>query len=563
MVPVTPSRLTPRVGFRRDIRLFFGLLAALHMALIVILIAVLQTAVSELEDATMRAWNATADAATADLAAIGRDDASLAGTLEQLREKYDLAGVRVEGAGQRAVDAGRAVPGSSAVVRQLPGGKATFFFDGTPLQNARSRAFATGIIAFSAAVAASILLFLYVPRIVRPFEELLEAAGEIEDPSDHRSETDYLVSTFRNSVSRLRGQEAELKRLHDAERTRADDLQRVTAALTRSLTSGFIAVDPSAHIVDMNAAAREILRLDADTPPGELESTLGANEFTSMLVRSLELRSASVRQEVDLARGDESIAIGVTTVPLASESDAFLGMLAIFTDLTPIRTLERRVREMQTLADLGEISAGIAHEFRNSLATVTGYLTLAQRDDIPDTTRQRIANAAAEAAQLSGAVQRFLTFARPMEVSLQTLDLHALVAGVAESVRSHVPEAALTVRGGRVLVEADPVLLPRAFDNLIRNAMESVREANRPNGFVTVTVQASPPSVTIEDNGVGLDPADVPRLFLPFQSTKSSGFGLGLSLVRKIVLLHGADVTLTGVPGAGARARVSFASAAG
>lgn len=556
MVSVAPSRLSTRVGFRRDIRLFFGLLAVFDVALIVVLVATLQSTTHDLRETSSARWESAADAAVAELRGGG---SGLQGSLQLLRERYDIAGVKVATPGSGIVESGYTADDTGRVVRQLPTGSATFYFDTTTLHATERRASIAGSIAIAAALIASLLLFLYVPRIVRPFEELLEAAGEIEDPADHDSETDYLVTTFRRSVTRLRGQELELKRLHDAERARADDLQRVTGALTRSLTSGFIAIDPAGTIVDMNAAAREILQLDPDTAPGALEETLGASAFSGALRESLDSREAAVRQEVAVTRGESEVAIGVTTVPLVSENDAFLGMLAIFTDLTPIRTLERRVRDMQTLADLGEISAGIAHEFRNSLATVTGYLTLAQRDELPDATRQRIANAAAEAAQLSGAVQRFLTFARPMEISLQPLDVRALLETLAAAQREHADAIEIAVEGDALVVDADPVLLPRAFDNLLRNAVESVQESGRSDGRVTITIASVPPSVTIDDNGAGVDSRDVPRLFLPFQSTKSAGFGLGLSLVRKIVLLHGGEVSLTGAPGAGARARVTFA----
>ena len=115
---------------------------------------------------------------------------------------------------------------------------------------------------------------------------------------------------------------------------------------------------------------------------------------------------------------------------------------------------------------------------------------------------------------------------------------------------------------GRIdfVIDGDRVLLARAFENLLRNALDAVRQKG--NGSVRVGLAAAPPSVTIADDGVGFDPADTARLFLPFQSNKPNGFGMGLPLAKKIVLLHGGTLRLHGQPGKGAVATVEFAPAA-
>jgi signal transduction histidine kinase len=207
----------------------------------------------------------------------------------------------------------------------------------------------------------------------------------------------------------------------------------------------------------------------------------------------------------------EPVTIGLTTVPLHTESDAFLGFLALFTDLTPIRSLEARVQDMTTLAQLGEISAGIAHEFRNSLHTILGYMKLARKGGIDSMAEARLQSAEKEAALLLQAIERLLAFARPVVLNAERVDLRELIA---EQI------------GG---------------------------------GSITVTLRDEPvPSVTIADTGIGFNPADGPRFFLPFQSGKPNGFGMGLPLAKKIVLLHGGTLRLTGEIGNGAVATIEF-----
>src|SRR5262249_14980094 len=145
----------------------------------------------------------------------------------------------------------------------------------------------------------------------------------------------------------------------------------------------------------------------------------------------------------------------------------------LFTDLTPIRNLENRVRELQTLADLGEISTGIAHEFRNSLAAILGYLRLVRLEPLADKPRAAAQRAEREAPELSRAVDSLLAFARPMTLSMSRVDLHELVGEILTRIE---PPAGVTVDfdGRSVSVDADAALLGRAFENLLRNAVDSV-----------------------------------------------------------------------------------------
>jgi len=215
---------------------------------------------------------------------------------------------------------------------------------------------------------------------------------------------------------------------------------------------------------------------------------------------------------------------------------------------------------MTTLAQLGEISAGIAHEFRSSLSTILGYMKLARRGGVDAVAEGRLQSAEKEAAQLLTAIERLLAFARPVQINAEPVDLRELVDEQTRQLADHAPDVAFHVDGPRVVIDGDRVLLARAFENLLRNALDAVRQNG--GGSVHVTLAAAPPCVTIADDGVGFDPAETARLFLPFQSNKPNGFGMGLPLAKKIVLLHGGTLRLHGEPGKGAVATVEFTPAA-
>jgi nitrogen fixation/metabolism regulation signal transduction histidine kinase len=421
----------------------------------------------------------------------------------------------------------------------------------------------TQAILIAGTVGGTVLFFLYLPRIIRPYEQLIAQAREVGDRDESFDESHGLIDTFRRTIDTLRDQELELKRLHAIDRQRVNDLEAVTATLTRSLTSGFLAVDSGRRILDLNAAGREILGLpaEADLSGRPLEETLGRGEFASRVGDAFNERRHLNRAEVVVQRDEESVAVGLSVVPVVNSEGDFLGALALFSDLSPMRALESRVRELQTLADLGEISAGIAHEFRNSLSTVLGYLRLAERADDLETVSAKIGAARSEAEQLLEAVNRLLVFARPVRLDVKPLDLLELAHDVVDRIVAGDAQTGIEVTGETVQVEGDRALLSRAVENVVRNACESVASKGTPS-TVRVSVLASPrPAIVVRDEGVGLNEEEVSRLFLPFQSDRPGGFGLGLAIARKIVLLHGGTISLSGLPGEGAEARIEFHAA--
>lgn len=554
MVSGASAALT-KISFRRDVRLFFGALVGFLAFLIVFLLLLLQNFLGQTREATSENWNNVARMTTEDIMHLNllAEPSTATGTLALLQQRYGLAGITVMSHG-REITVG--VPPNAdnveRLVRTVQGSTVIYVFDAAPLRTITVTFWATTAISLLATAVGALLLGLYLPRITRPIEDMLDAASQIEQRAPDRDEQEYLIDTFRKSIATMRAQELELQRMHDAQKSRADDLERVTAALTRSLASGFLAVDPGGHVVEMNSAAREILHRTADANGIVIEDAFGDSEFTRALREAVDQHVGLTR--VELKSGEQTI--GLTTVPLIGEQQQFLGVLALFTDLTHIRDLEERVRAMQTLADLGEISAGIAHEFRNSLAAILGYLRLAKRDEMPERARGSVERAEKEAGQLSSAVDSLLAFARPMHLAKTEVDLYELACGVIEKINK---PAGVDVEcsGDHVLIDADGALLSRAFENVIRNAVESVAEKGA--GRVRVRISANPrPIVVVEDDGVGVDPAEVPRLLLPFQSQKAAGYGLGLPLSRKIALLHGATFTLTGTPGSGATATIDF-----
>ncbi len=556
MVSLASGRLT-KIGFRRDVKLFLSFLVGLLVVLIFTLVFVLRASYAHTEALIDRSERIVAEIATGEVNRV--TPSSLDAQFISLRGRFNIAGIELQTRDGIHIVSGE-TRGEFDDVQRLTGpGKLTLHFDTAQHQALRRRFLLTSAICVVAASLGIALLLLYVPRILRPIEAMLDDAKELGERGD-QEETSYLIETFRGSISTLKSQEAELKRLHDIEKTRADDLERVTAALTRSLTSGLIAVDARGNIVDVNSAGREMLAIDAaDAVAGRaLPEIVTLPRFAAALERAFIEGEPLTRVEIEDVRPDgDLVVIGLTTVPLRNEAGAFLGFLALFTDLTHIRGLETRVQEMQTLAQLGEISAGIAHELRNSVSTILGYMQLARRGGVDETAEGRLQSAEKEASLLLQAIERLLAFARPVTLAAEPVDLRALVDDQVRQLSDTAGDVQLDVHGPPVVIDGDRVLLSRALENLLRNAIDAVREKEE-GGSVSVALSDTPPSITISDDGIGFDPADTQRLFLPFHSNKANGFGMGLPLAKKIVLLHGGTLRLQGERGKGAVATIQF-----
>lgn len=537
--------------------MFLALLVGFLILLLVTVLLMMQSFELDAEESVRTNWERVADFIAADASESAADSSALEARLGVLRARYDIAAIVLQPPHGRPIVAKsfeepRAV---ETLQRSARAGTLQISFDVGRLRAMRRTFLITAIITLLAASTGTVLLMLYIPTITKPIEAMLESAGEFRERGHDVDEREYLIETFRQSISTLKAQESELQRLHGLEKTRADDLERVTAALTRSLTSGFVALDPEARIVDINSSAREILRPSREEIWGLTPSeAFGENAFSAALVEAVRAQSATNRAEVTIAEGETAKVIGLTTVPLISEEHHFLGTLALFTDLTPLRDLELRLRDVQSLADLGEISAGIAHEFRNSLAAILGYLRLARRSELPADGERAVANAERESAELAAAVDALLAFARPMKAEMQPVNLRELTQEAVDRLAGR-EGIDIEVSGGDVVALADPALLARAIDNLLRNAIDSVRQ--RGAGEIAVTIRDLPePEIEIADSGMGIDPADVARLFLPFQSDRPGGYGLGLPLAKKIALLHDGTLQLSGERGKGAVATI-------
>jgi signal transduction histidine kinase len=228
------------------------------------------------------------------------------------------------------------------------------------------------------------------------------------------------------------------------------------------------------------------------------------------------------------------------------------GALCLMSDLTELTALQKQIRWKENLASLGEMSAGIAHEFKNALATISGYAQMirseAQSGDIHESA-DRILD---QTRALTHVVTEFLRFAKPLEICYETVPMQTVIERVVEDVREAFPQCTIESEGTFMELPGDEALLRQALLNLARNAAEAVRgitvsdNVESPRIVLSGTLEdlggRKWQRISIGDNGPGIPENDLPKIFLPFYTTKTEGTGLGLAIVQKVALQHGGSI---------------------
>jgi signal transduction histidine kinase len=377
-----------------------------------------------------------------------------------------------------------------------------------------------------------------------------------------------LSAALQEAVTRLKAQER-------ATAARAEASERLSGEIISSLTAGLLVVGLNGQLRILNPAGRRMLDLPDTLGPGDVVMrprsaralggpTTREQPLLDVIEECLTRGSAVVRRSVELPETGHGIThLGVTVSPLSDESGQLHGAICLFTDLTAVKDLEEQLRLKDSLATVGELTAGIAHEFRNGLATIQGYSKLLDLNLLPPSYRAYVEGIRAETESLSQVVTNFLNFARPAQLTLTSVDLRGICERAAEEIR---PDARalggeVEVRGDFVVLEGDEVLLRQAFSNLLRNAFEAcVGRPEPPQIVIQSEIDAAQKvsRIVVNDNGGGIAPALREKVFRPFFTMKRTGTGLGLALVQKIIVFHNGRIVAAGSPSGGASLQITL-----
>jgi PAS domain S-box-containing protein len=408
---------------------------------------------------------------------------------------------------------------------------------------------AYAIIGLTAIVAALIGVLIFA---------MLRFAAAARDSRRHlrenRTEAAFVTTALQEALAKLKAQEREMT-------ARAEASERLSGEIVESLTSGLMVVGSEGQIRILNPAGRSLLGVSGSAVSQSYRHVL---QHFAPLARVIEecLTSGrpAVRRKLDMDAGEgRPDYLGVTVSPLSNEQGQPSGVICLFADLTPVIEMEEQLRLKESLAEVGELTAGLAHEFRNGLATIHGYARLVDRNRLPESYRPHLDGIRQETEALGEVVTNFLNFAKPTQVTWSSIDLRAVVERAADEVRADARARGgeVTVQGDFPVIEGDDVLLRQAFSNLVRNAIEACADSSGgPRILIDGRVEGANLRVSVDDNGPGIPSTARDRVFRPFFTTKGRGTGLGLALVQKIVVTHNGRVHASSSPVGGASLQV-------
>ena len=397
----------------------------------------------------------------------------------------------------------------------------------------------------------TILVLLFLRRLLAPFESLLESAKRVEPTQGgDLDESRFLIETFDRALDALAGRGE----------ARTDEIDVLRQTLAPSLSSGFMLLGPAGDVLSINELGRQLLRLP-DTALGmPLEELIPEEKaFTTAVAQVVRGGSSIQRRECEIGTGEERSILGVGAHPLRRDDGVLRGFIVLFVDLTEVKARQRSAEISRSLRQIGEVAAGVAHEMRNGLGTLKGYLALIERDPEGEAVRDYLGEMRQESAHLERVVGDFLSFARPGSLRGSVVDLTKIVRRSVDDPALAATRIELTTPDGAVELTGDEQLLGRALRNLLQNACEA-QAANDRDEPVVVRLEAvaDTASVVIEDSGAGLPDDLVDSIFQPFVSGRPDGVGLGLTLAHRIAELHGGELTIENRDSGGARVALNL-----
>jgi len=424
--------------------------------------------------------------------------------------------------------------------------------------------------AFVAILIGSLVFILFLLRwLLRPYRQLVGEAERAPIESrgrKSRDEGEFVLETFQSVVAQLQTQRKELQQLSAQASERADSAVKFSERIVASVPSGLIAFDSSGRSMVINAPGRALLEFDGKALGQPVESLLRNIPQLAQMVEECLRTGKLYRREIIqiVASNGTTRRLGGTIAPIDLSPDrGARGALCLLTDITEVTELREQVALKRNLESLGEMSAGLAHEFKNAIATLHGYVQLLQTLELDERGQTAASSLLNEVRNLSEMVNAFLNFARPQPLQMEDVSLADLIQECVVELKTVYDERRVELivmeeTASLPEVRADERMLRQAILNLLRNAAEAVPEEKterkvKLRGVRELDREGHDWSlIEIEDSGEGIPRSDLQRIFIPFFTTKEKGHGIGLALAHRVITEHGGTLNASNNPRSGA-----------
>ncbi|HEY6928781.1 MAG TPA: ATP-binding protein [Thermoanaerobaculia bacterium] len=354
----------------------------------------------------------------------------------------------------------------------------------------------------------------------------------------------YLAEKLRETRTELDLQQEALQRL-----------QELHGNVIATMSSGLLTTDSSLRATFLNRAGGDLLGTDPSRAPGTPISELGfdfADEWDRIRQRLGDRET--YRGEIELDRDNSRHVVGFS-LRVLKDAEGGEGALLLFQDLTEMKKLERKARFNEQLAAVGELAAGIAHEIRNPLASISGSVQVLSNElNVGSAERRLMEIIVSESGRLSKTIEDFLRFVRPQERNVAVFDVARTVTEVMDLFRlsnevSDAHQISVDVSPPTSMLSGDRDQIRQIVYNVAKNAVRAMSQG----GKLTVIGRENEAWYTIRfvDTGQGMSQEQLARLFTPFSTAFDGGTGLGMAIVRRIVQDHGGTIDAESRPGEG------------
>jgi two-component system sensor histidine kinase PilS (NtrC family) len=359
----------------------------------------------------------------------------------------------------------------------------------------------------------------------------------------------YLSERLRKTRKELREKSMDL-----------EDLRVLQDHILRSVGSGIVTMDLQGNIASWNPAAEHITGYRYEEIKDRWQEVFG-DSIKGLFGHTDSLKARPFRFNGQILKKDGSTALlGMTASLLKDDANAVRGIILIFQDITKLIEMEDQVRMKERLATVGSLAAGIAHEIRNPLASLSGSIQVLQGElDLHGDNKQLMDIVVRETDRLNTIIMEFLEYARLKNAQNDHIDLSPVLDEtimLLKNCKDFTGDIRITHQvDPHVVIKGDSQRLRQVFWNLLINACQAMPQG----GEIMVTARPFPDvnedtdwcEITIADTGQGITREDRDKIFNPFYTTKTGGTGLGLAIVYRIIEDHRGTITVDSVPGKG------------
>jgi len=427
-------------------------------------------------------------------------------------------------------------------------------------------------------IAASVAGIFYGLLVDLEYYRVISPPVFFSAPSYHLSPSDVLTRTITHILSFyliafltsfVAEQERKVRKLLAEKQSAFDQLDLLHHSIIESVDNGILTVDLNGAIKSFNRAAAEITGFvfreienhslsevfPNSPPPG---GSMGAAQNPSSVKTRFEMPYT--------ARSGKRLVLGGSVSPLKDSQGTMIGHIVVFQDMTEINEMKESLEKSRQLALIGELAANLAHEIRNPLASISGSIQMLKGGMAHDKTNARLMQIILRGKDhLETFLKDFLLMARPAHGAREEIDIRETVRDSIESLRCVADwhesiDVVMVLTGNPLYIRANKSEIRQVLWNLMLNAVQSMPDG----GVLNVEArslrvgESDGAQISIGDTGCGIEKHQFSKIFDPFYTTRDTGTGLGLAVVKRILEAYGGTIHMESVPGNGSAFKVWF-----